>query len=592
MFARHILFIARLAFLTLTWITAGSVSVIAQTPPPDTRSEPITGSITGRVVSESGQGVANAMVYARASSAFFQRATATDSEGSFKFEGLDSALYGFTVSAPSYIMPARDPDAEPVYYRLSDSVTLNLIKGGVITGTVLSSTGDPVVQVGVRAVLVRYANGQAPKGSGFQSQRATDDRGIYRIYGLPPGTYLVFAGGRSSFGGAYDEDAPTYAPSSTRDSAAQISVSNGDEITGVDIRYRGEAGHSITGTLTGMSDANLSSSLNVLLTQVANGISMAMASSYTPPGGRTFSFYGLADGDYDLNAQTSTSAGDSSASEPRRITVKGADITGIELNIKPLGSINGHVALAKSDVAECKNKRQPLLSEILITARRSEKDKQRELPRFASFFPQQGVPNQTGDFLIRNLLPGQYNFTTRFFAKYWYLKSIVRQTGATVPPAAKTALVNSQNDLARNGVTLKFSENVSRVIVNLAEGAASFHGRIKLETGQTLPARFFVYLVPAEKEAAEDVLRFFVSEVGSDGVFRLNNLPPGRYSILRQVSPGKETQSEMKLRLPDEMETRERLRRAAEAGKLLVELKPCQSNTDYQLQASFVTEKN
>jgi hypothetical protein len=192
---------------------------------------------------------------------------------------------------------------------------------------------------------------------------------------------------------------------------------------------------------------------------------------------------------------------------------------------------------------------------------------------------------------MKNLAPGQYNFGARFFAKYWYLKSIVQKTGTIVPPA-KTGAVNSQNDLARNGVAVKFGENVSRVTVNLAEGAASFHGRIKLETGQTLPARFFVYLVPAEKEAAEDVLRFFVSEVGSDGVFRLNNLPPGRYLILRQVSPGKETQSEMKLRLPDEMETRERLRRAAEAGKLLVELKPCQNITDYQLQTSFVTEKN
>lgn len=594
MFVREIPLRACSAFLALPWILAFSITLTAQTPSPNTKAEPITGFITGHVVNESGQGIANAMVYARASFVLAPRATATDSEGNFKFEGLDSSLYGFTVTAPSYIMPPRDPDAEPVYYRLGDSVTLNLIKGGVITGTVLSSSGDPIVQVSVRAVLVRDANDQAPKYAGFQSQRAADDRGVYRIYGLLPGTYLVSAGGRSSFGAVnpYDEDAPTYAPSSTRDTAAQISVTSGDETAGVDIKYRGEPGHAISGTLSGMSDANLSSSSNVSLIQVANGPPIPIASSYTPPGGKSFSFYGLADGDYDLNAQSFSSAGDSSVSEPRRITVKGADITGIELNIKPLGSISGHVALAKSDLADCKNKRQPLFSETLIAARRSEKEKPREQPRFASFFAAQGVPNPTGDFQIRNLVSGQYNFSTRFFAKYWYLKSIVRQTGATVPAAAKTTAIIRQNDLARNGVTLKFGENVSQVTVNLAEGAASLHGSIKQETGQSLPAKFFVYLVPAEKEDAEDVLRFFAVEVGSDGAFALNNLPPGRYWTLGRGMPTNETQSETKLRLPDEVETRGRLRRAAEAGKLLVELKPCQNVADYQLPVALASQKN
>jgi len=247
--------------------------------------------------------------------------------------------------------------------------------------------------------------------------------------------------------------------------------------------------------------------------------------------------------------------------------------------------------LAKSEMAECKNKRQPLFSEMMIAVRRSEKEKHPEPPRFTNFFAPQGVPNQLGDFQMRNLAPGQYNFSARFFARYWYLKSIGQETGATVP-AAKTAAVNSQNDLARNGATVKFGENVSRVTVNLAEGAASLHGSLKLETGQRVPPKLLVYLVPAEKESAEDVLRFFASEVGSDGAFALNNLPPGRYWALGHVTPNNETRSESKLRLPAETETRAQLRRAAEAGKLLVELKPCQNVSDYQLPVSPASQKN
>lgn len=582
---------ARFVILSLTWTIAFGFSLQAQTAPTNSKPEPITGSISGRVVNDSGQGMPNVVVYARPTLAQSQRATVTDSEGNFKFDGLDSALYQFFAGAPGYVMPPRDPDAEAFYYRLNDSVSLSLIKGGVITGTVLSTSGEPVVQVPVRAMLVRDANGKAPKWLGFQTARTTDDRGIYRLYGLAPGTYIVSAGGRNSFGGtgAYDEDSPTYAPSSTRDTAAQVLVTSGDE-TNVDIKYRGEAGHAVSGTVTGAWDGAVGSGISVSLMQIENGVPTNTAFGFAP-WSKTFAIYGVADGEYDVTAQSMSAPGESGASETRHIIVKGADVTGIELNIKPLSSISGRVALAKSELAECKNKREPLFSEMIIAVRRDEKQKVPEAPRIMNFYGPQGVPNQIGDFQIRNLGPGQYNFGARFFARYWYLKSILQESGAKVPPA-KSAAVNSQTDLARNGVTLKFGENISRVRINLAEGAASLRGSIKPETGQSMPPKLFAYLVPAEKESAEDVLRFFASEVGVDGVFAFNNLAPGRYWLLGQVTPNSETQSEVKLRSLAEAETRAQLRRAAEAGKLLVEFKPCQNVVDYQLPFQLPSQKN
>ncbi|MGI8836773.1 MAG: carboxypeptidase regulatory-like domain-containing protein [Pyrinomonadaceae bacterium] len=582
MFTRAIPSQARSVFLAFIWALTCSFSLAAQTPRPIATAEPITGSIAGRVVNENGQGVPNAVVYSRALADSASRLTATDNEGDFKFEGLDSALYSFTVAMPGFVIPPRPPDGELVYYRLGESATVSLNKGGVITGTVLSQSGDPITQVGVRAVLVRDANGQAPNFAGFQSQRATDDRGVYRIYGLLPGTYIVFAGGRNSFGGinAYDNEAPTYAPSSTRDTAALITVGSGDETT-VDIKYRGEPGHAVSGTLLGLPEVNVPSSLNVFLSQVVNGASLTMGVTFIQTGTNSFAFYGLADGDYDLKAQTFSATGAISTSETKRIAVNGADVTGIELSIKPLGSLSGQVVLAKSNLAECKDKRQPLLSETLISLRRSEKEKARDQAPF-SLFSAQGVPNQTGEFQLKNLAAGQYNFGARFFARYWYLKSIVQQAGTT-SSVPKSGAVVSQNDLARNGVTLKFGDNIARVTVNLAEGAASVRGSVKLETGQSVPPKLLVYLVPAEKESAEDVLRFFASEVPSDGTFALNNLPPGRYWAVAQVTPKNEIQPEFKLRSPAGTEARAQLRRAAEVGKLSVELKPCQNLVDYQL---------
>ena len=56
-----------------------------------------------------------------------------------------------------------------------------MLKGGVITGTVTSATGSPLVQAGVRAILIRDANGKPPTGPRFPAERPTDDRGVYRI---------------------------------------------------------------------------------------------------------------------------------------------------------------------------------------------------------------------------------------------------------------------------------------------------------------------------------------------------------------------------------------------------------------------------
>jgi hypothetical protein len=97
-----------------------------------------------------------------------------------------------------------------------------------------------------------------------------------------------------------------------------------------------------------------------------------------------------------------------------------------------------------------------------------------------------------------------------------------------------------------------------------------------------IPSGFGVYLVPAEREKAADVLRYFMATVQSDGTFALNNLPPGRYLALVQ-SLDAQTNTLAKLRLPESTETRTKLRRAAESQKTNLELKPCQNLTDYEL---------
>jgi hypothetical protein len=582
----------RVTLFALVIITLASWTCVlaqgTQSQTSDDRPEtPKTGSITGRVVNESGQPLSNATVLVRAfGSAGPGNLTTTDAEGNFQVAGLDPLAYQVSAVVPAYIATPRDPDStQATYFRVGDSVKVELVRGGVITGTVTTSPDEPVVAVRVFAYMLRDGRGQLPRyGIPFRVQ-STDDRGVYRIYGLSPGTYIVSAGGNGNFtyfkAGEYESHAPTYAPSSTRDNAGEISARAGEETTNVDIRYRGDPGHVISGFANDPNNTATPGGFNIHLTSVLSGVSQWNKSAYQPPGSRGFAISGIAEGDYDITAQTYSPGGDVSISEPRRIKVRGADVTGIELTVKPLGSISGRVVLEESKVPECKGKRRPLFGETLVTPWHNEEVAAKDKPQFLWSLGTPVIPDTRGDFTLRNLARGQYRFNTRFFAKYWFLQSI--SLPPSITPGVKTAPANRPTDAARNWTTVKSGGGVSGLTITLAEGAASFHGQIKSAENQKLPARLFVYLVPAERENAEDVLRFFASLVSTDGRFALTNLPPGRYWAFNRAAGDNESNLQSKLRLPDQAEARAKLRREVEAAKIEIDLKPCQNVTNYSL---------
>ena len=177
-----------IAFATIAIIFC-SVARAQQSSSTDEKSEETkTGSINGRVVNENGQPLANAAVFVRAYGSNGQgRSTTTDGDGTFQVSGLDPLAYMVSASLPAYTPAPRDPDSpQATYFRVGDSVKLELIKGAVITGTVTSSTGEPLVAVRVRVYMIRDGNGQPARYEMPFRERTTDDRGVYRIYGLAP----------------------------------------------------------------------------------------------------------------------------------------------------------------------------------------------------------------------------------------------------------------------------------------------------------------------------------------------------------------------------------------------------------------------
>jgi hypothetical protein len=118
--------------------------------------------------------------------------------GRFTFNALPEGRYGLSASKPGHlntIYGARRSGRPGTPIQLADGqrlqVQLQMSRGGVITGTVVDEHGEAIPGTPVRAFRYVMQNGQRTLQSAASGQ--TDDRGVYRIYGLQPGDHLVSA---------------------------------------------------------------------------------------------------------------------------------------------------------------------------------------------------------------------------------------------------------------------------------------------------------------------------------------------------------------------------------------------------------------
>src|SRR5688572_20602463 len=143
-------------------LLAASISATAQlqqlprtrTTPASAKVESKTGDISGKVVSEIGQPLANATVWVRPATpqGLPVTSTTTNRDGVFKFSGLERSSYTVNASMPAYI--PKSPESATGVQTTGELVTLVLIKGGVVTGTVTNSKGEPVEAIAIRVEMV------------------------------------------------------------------------------------------------------------------------------------------------------------------------------------------------------------------------------------------------------------------------------------------------------------------------------------------------------------------------------------------------------------------------------------------------------
>src|SRR5205085_12101686 len=171
----------------------------------------------------------------------------TDADGRFQLARVPAGRYRVKTAAPAFYnetdgngygsgKPIMLAEGETV-----DDITIALRRGGVITGHLTDAAGRPLIQ---ERVFLSQVGPRGDKREYYPSNfnmLQTDDRGVYRVYGLPAGRYLVSAGtpihegaARIGFGNSYY--AQTFYPGVSDEAKANaVEVTEGGEATGIDI---------------------------------------------------------------------------------------------------------------------------------------------------------------------------------------------------------------------------------------------------------------------------------------------------------------------------------------------------------------------
>ena len=342
---------------------ASPVPAAASPPtPPPTKG---TGLITGRVVDDRGTPIGQAIVAFGGIDRPGQTVNRvlTDPEGRFFFSDLGAGTYTVNVTKPGWIAGAfgrRRPGGTLVALSLKDGerrsdVTVTLWRYAVISGRAVDESGDPMVDLDVRAFQQTFIAGR--RHLTFVTRAKTDDRGMFRFANLLPGNYVVvapatvvsepagFAGAiraegetpRASYqtmtataaapmvfdradvraasdrlvssairlpglpqaDGSWRTYATTFYPSTTRQSAATVvGVQSGQERSGVDLTLQIGPTFQVSGTLQGPDGRPAAHHAVHLLAADALEAPIVDAATAVTHADGTFTFFGVPPGQY------------------------------------------------------------------------------------------------------------------------------------------------------------------------------------------------------------------------------------------------------------------------------------------------------
>jgi hypothetical protein len=470
------------------------------------------------VAADTGSPLRRAQVRLNATDQRDTRVTASDASGGFEFRDLPAGRYQLSASKTGFVLVSygqrrsSDP-SRPI--QLSDGearkdVTLSLPRAGVITGRVLDEFGEPIPDAMVQAFRLQHVRGRRrlmPAGRFAQS----NDIGVYRVFGLPPGQYFVSASSRGvGTGPDRVEDvvgfAPTYYPGTTNVSEAQpVSVAVGQEVTadfqlvpGRLARVRGSVLDSNGRPLT-------SGSVSLALRTEGGWAAMFGGSADRIQDDGTFTLTGVPPGTYTLTASSTGRRGFGGPGEDGEratlpLTVYGEDLDNIVVQTSRGLPIRGRVTTENGTAPF-----SPQQVGLMLESRDQEEG--------PMSFAGRAEVREDGSFEL-TALPGTRVLTVTSIPDGWQLRRV--ELGS--------------NDVTDSGFEVKAGEALPAMRVVLTGQVTEVSGTASDARGDTV-RDFTVVLFPEDRALWEVPSERYVRWARSDqdGRYRVEGLPPGEY---------------------------------------------------------------
>jgi uncharacterized protein (DUF2141 family) len=601
---KHLTALAPLLLVTPLVLAAGpelapqgqTTPPVAVQPPRDTQSAEVpvgTGAITGTVVTaDSGQPARRVRVNLSGTELRGGRSATTDDSGTFAFAALPAGRYNLSASKSGYVSvsygqrrPGAGRPGTPI--QLGDGqklqVQLQIPRGGVITGTVLDEHGEAIPGTPVR--VMRYVIQSGVRTLQSAGNGTTDDRGVYRVYGLQPGEYVVAATPRNASsppeaaaraelmtalartealaqtnaaaaqeiqarvvelqGRAVNSEEPmsgyaaVYYPGTTAPaSAATVIVGVSEEKMGVDFGLQIVPLARVEGvvvTTTGQAAQNIQVSL-VNLGHEVPGIGNPSA---RPDRDGRFRLTNVPPGQYMLVARGTLGGQRGAMPVPAAPATPAARAQAVERAVADRTEAARLWAMADVSV-DGRNQSnlvltlQPGMSvsgRLVFEGALTQPDLTRARvtaspinmpgPDREIGTSVAGRVDSMGRFTLTGVVPGRYRITGSAGGEGWSLASSV---------------VSGQDTLDFP-VDVKPNQNVSNVVLTFSDKQAEITGAIVDAKGQPAPD-YTIIVYPADREFwTSSSRRIRTQRPGTDGQFTFGNLPPGDYRIAPVLDP-------------------------------------------------------
>jgi protocatechuate 3,4-dioxygenase beta subunit len=462
----------------------------------------------------------------------------TADDGSFVFERVPAGRFMVTATKDGYLSMSygasrtgRPGTRVQVAGGQSVPLALRLPRGAVITGTVTDADGLPAQGIAVTALTGRFV---APQGerrhvAAGVSVGPTDDRGVYRIFGLPEGEYVVAAQSQTrQFGlaasevrtlsdGALSERslvmAQVFHPGvTTVANATRVTLRTGEERSGIDVSLQYVPLASVSGTIA-ISAGRVPAVVSLARTDEVPGFEPIRTARADTDG--RFTFTSVPPGQYRVMARSTLASPLPTSGSPLTelpgnqqyafadVIVAGEDVTSLALTAQPGLTVSGRILF--------EGQQPPAALPGRLT-----------LPAASITATAFGVPPISVEgtrFKVEGLMPGSYRIVgvmqgVRSPIGLWWLKSLVI-AGRDVLDAP-----------------LEIRQSTDDAVITFADRASEIAGSVNDTQGAPATEPIVIAFSTDRATWFFNSRRVAVARPDREGRYAIRNLPPGEYCIV------------------------------------------------------------